>query len=98
MDSTSHRYVHKVSSVNILSVDTARSTRFTDFINDFHEPLTHGLRGRLNLHVMFLEFKCCGTLLLSRSFTNTLSSYSLALKLLLLLDVMIFTCHLLAIN
>ena len=87
MDSTSHRYVCKVSSVNILSVDIARSARFTDFINDSHEPPIHGLRGGLNFHVMFLEFKCCVILFLSRPFTNVLSSYSPPIKLLPLSDV-----------
>ena len=98
MDSTSHRYVCKVASVNIVSVDIAHSARFTDFINDSYEPPIHGLRGGLNFHVMFLEFKCCVILLLSRSFTNALSSYSPPIKLLQLSDVMIFTCPLLAIN
>ena len=98
MDSFSHRYVCKVSSVNILSVDIARSARFTDFINDSHEPPIHGLRGGLNFHVMFLEFKCCVILLLSRSFVKALSSYSPPIKLLPLSHVMIFTRSLLAIN
>ena len=98
MDSTSQRYVCKVPSVNILSVDIARSARFTDFINDSHEPPIHGLRGGLIFHIMFLEFKCCVILLLSRSFTNALNSYLPPIKLLPLSDVMIFTCPLLAIN
>ena len=79
-------------------MDTARSARFTNFINDSHEPPNCGLRGGLNFHVMVLEFKCCAILLFSRSFTNALSSYSPPIKLLPLSDVMIFTCPLLAIN
>ena len=98
MDSTSHKYVCKVSSVNILPVDIARNACFTGFINDSHEPPIHGLRSGLNFHVMFLEFKCCAILLLSRLFTNALSSYSPTIKLLPLSDVMIFAGPLLAIN
>ena len=97
-DSTSHKNVLKVSSVNILSVDIARNARYTDFINDSHEPLIHGLWGRLNFHVMFLEFKCCVILLRSRSFSNALSSYLPAIKLLPMSDITIFACPLLAIN
>ena len=98
MDFTSHEYVPKVSSVNILSVDIAHNACFTDFINDSHEPPIHGLRGGLNFHVIFLEFKFCVILLLSRSLTNASSSYSPPIKLLQLSDVMIFICPLLAIN
>ena len=98
IDSTSHKYVRKISSANILSVDIARDARFTDFVNDSHEPPIHGLRSRLNVHVLFLEFKFCVILLLSRSFNNALSPYSPPIKLLPLSDVMIFTCPVLVIN
>ena len=40
MDSTSYKYVHKVSSVNILPVDIARNAHFTDFITT--RPWTKG--------------------------------------------------------
>ena len=90
MDSTSHRYLYKVSPINILSVDIVWSACFTNCISDSHEPPIYGLRGGLNFHVMFLEFKCCVILLLLRSFTNALSSYSPPAKLLLMLNVVIF--------
>ena len=97
MDST-WQYVRKVLSVNILSVDIAHNARFTNFINDSHEPPINRQRSGLNFHVMVLEFKSCVILLLSRSFNDALSSYSPPIKLLPLSDVMIFTCPLLLIN
>ena len=98
MDSASHKYVRKVSSVNIMSVDIAHNCRITDYIYVSHEPSIHGLRGGLNYHVMFFEFKCCVILLLSSPLTNALSSTSPPAKMLPLSNVMIFTCPLLAIN
>ena len=98
MHSISHKYVRKVSSVNILSMEIARSARFTDFINNSYQPPLHGLRGGLNFHVMFLKFKCCVILLLSRYFINALSSYSPPIKLLPLSDFMIFIYPLLVKN
>ena len=111
MDSTSHKCVRKVSSINILSVDIAYNACFTDFVNqppthfheppihglidDSHESPIHGLKDGLNFHVMLLEFKCYVILLLSRSLTNTLNSYSLPIKLLPLSYAMIFTSSLL---
>ena len=52
----------------------------------------------LKLHVMLLEFKCCGILLLSSYLTNALSSHSPSTKFLPLPHIITFTCPLVAIN
>ena len=61
-------------------------------------PSMRWVRGGLNFHLLFLEFKLCFILLLSSLLTMALSSDCSPIKLLILSDVIISTCPFVAIN